>query len=231
MVLTLDIVKLLGDAFHTHYDSWSQEHFSQLLATLQCLFDHGRCFNASLALRTELKSRNFMRFRDNPQRLPHLLEQVTQSCTQLMTACLRLFKEELAVGVCEKSSLVEPIIQRSRTPRPIPPPLTRSSFPLPRISREMVGLFLDVDETSLATTDPFTLEELHAYVSPVIVTFKGLADITTEQFRRYVPWLVPLLSRSILCQERTVRFVVMLVYESQVNPLLLEGGGPGQGQG
>jgi hypothetical protein len=95
----------------------------------------------------------------------------------------------------------------------------------------MVGLFLDVDETSLATTDPFTLEELHAYVSPVIVTFKGLADITTEQFRRYVPWLVPLLSRSILCQERTVRFVVMLVYESQVNPLLLEGGGPGQGQG
>lgn len=113
MVLTLDLVKLLGDAFHTHYDSWSQEHFSQLLATLQCVFDYGRCFNASVALRTELKSRNFMRFRDNPQRLPHLLEQTTQSCSQLMTACLRLFKEELTHGVCEKSSLAEPIIQRS----------------------------------------------------------------------------------------------------------------------
>lgn len=100
-----------------------------------------------------------------------------------------------------------------------------SLLPLsPRISQEMVGLFLDVDETSLATTDPFILEELHAYVSPVIATLKGLADITTEQFRRYTRWVVPLLSRSILCQERTVRFVVMLVYETQVNPLLLEGG-------
>jgi hypothetical protein len=84
----------------------------------------------------------------------------------------------------------------------------------------MIALFLDVDETSLATTDPLLLEELHAYVSPVIVTLKGLAEITSAQFKRFIPWLVPLLSRSVLCQERTVRFIVMLVYESQVNPLL-----------
>jgi hypothetical protein len=84
----------------------------------------------------------------------------------------------------------------------------------------MITLFLEVDETSLATTDALLLEELHAYVSPVIVAFKGLSEITSVQFRRYIPWLVPLLSRSVLCQERTVRFVVMLVYEKQVNPLL-----------
>jgi hypothetical protein len=230
MVLSLDIIKLLGDAFHTHYDSWAQAHLSQLLATMQCLFDHGRCFNASLSLRSELKARNFMRFRDNPQRSPHLLEQVTQSCSQLMTACLRLFKEELIQeSICERSALAEPIIQRSVTPHPgsshRPILFSFPLLPSLRISREMIGLFLDVDETSLATTDSFILEELHAYVSPVIVTFKGLADISAEQFRRYIPWLVPLLSRSILCQERTVRFVVMLVYESQVNPLLLEGWG------
>lgn len=89
-----------------------------------------------------------------------------------------------------------------------------------RVAVEMINLFLDVDETSLASTDPYVIEELHFYVSPIIVTFKGLADITPSQFKRYISWLIPLLSRSVLCQERTVRFVVMLVYETQVNPLM-----------
>lgn len=111
MVLTLDIIKLLGDAFNIHYSAWSLENLSEFLTAMQSCFVYGRCFNANMPLRNELKSRNFMRFRDSPARLPHLFEQVIQSCTQIMISSFRLFKEETS-GRCPKSLLVEPIIQR-----------------------------------------------------------------------------------------------------------------------
>lgn len=112
MVLTLDLVKIIGEAIHYHYKSWSIEQFSDLLTILQCSFDHGRCFNANLQLRSDLKSKGFMRFRDNIQRPPHLIDQVILSCSQILNACFRLFSEEVKNLDYNKSSLVEPIIQR-----------------------------------------------------------------------------------------------------------------------
>jgi hypothetical protein len=114
MVLTLDVIKLLGEAFNTHYHSWSQEQLTELLVTMQSCFDHARCFNANTALRVELKGKSFMRFRDSAQRLPHLRDQATQACAQIMTSCFRLFKEEESEegGGLVKAALVEPIIKR-----------------------------------------------------------------------------------------------------------------------
>jgi hypothetical protein len=113
MVLTLDAIKILGEAFSAHYHSWSREQLIEILVAMQCCFDHARCFNANSLLRTELKAKNFMRFRDSPQRPPHLREQLTQACAQIMTSCFRLFKEEEREGEGSmKADLAEPIIKR-----------------------------------------------------------------------------------------------------------------------
>ena len=113
MVLTLDYVKVMGDILHTHYNSWSMSHLPVLLGTLQCCYDHARCFNADNQLRSQLRVRNFMRFRDNPARLPHLLEQETQSAAQILIFGFKLYAEE-GTGLTGdmKAKLAEPILKR-----------------------------------------------------------------------------------------------------------------------
>jgi hypothetical protein len=110
MVLSLDFIRVIGDTIHTHYCSWSLHQLSSLLDTLQCCFDQARCFNADSSLRTHLRSKSFMRFRDNPSRLPHLLEQETRAAAQIMVICFRLYSEGASDGV--KAKLAEPILKR-----------------------------------------------------------------------------------------------------------------------
>jgi hypothetical protein len=114
MVLSLDYLRLIGDAVMHHYDAWTVVDLSSLLGALQCCFDHARCFNMNMELRSELKRRNFMRFRDNPNRVPHLLEQETLAASQLLLISFKLFAEE-EEGKPEGLSmacLAEPIIKR-----------------------------------------------------------------------------------------------------------------------
>jgi Sec7-like guanine-nucleotide exchange factor len=113
MVLALDFLKGFGEILHAHYDSWSLEDLSLLLGTLQCLYDHSRCFNLDSKLRTHLRSKKFMKFRDNPSRLPHLLEQETRSATQIFVFGFRLFAEEnMDARGTAKAQLVEGILKR-----------------------------------------------------------------------------------------------------------------------
>jgi hypothetical protein len=113
MVLALDFLKGFGEILHAHYDSWSLEDLSLLLGTLQCLYDHARCFNADSKLRTHLRSKKFMKFRDNPSRLPHLLEQETRSAMQIFVFGFRLFAEEnMDTKGTAKAQFVEGILKR-----------------------------------------------------------------------------------------------------------------------
>jgi hypothetical protein len=115
MVLTLDFLRAVGDIIHTHYDSWSLSDISVLLGTLQCCYDHGRCFNGDQKLRTHLKAKKFMRFRDNPSRLPHLLEQETRSAAQILVFGFRLYSEEKGNSFGDgKARHVEGIMKRLR---------------------------------------------------------------------------------------------------------------------
>ena len=113
MVLFLDYVRVMGDVLRRHYRSWSTTHLLVLMGTLQCCYDYARCFNADVALRSQLKAKNFMRFRDNPARLPHLLEQETQAACQILSVAFRLFAEEgESPDGDAKARLAEPIIKR-----------------------------------------------------------------------------------------------------------------------
>ncbi|CAE7432462.1 unnamed protein product, partial [Symbiodinium microadriaticum] len=113
MVLFLDYVRVMGKMLNTHYNSWSGTHLPVLLGTLQCCYDYARCFNADATLRSQLKAKNFMRFRDNPARLPHLLEQETQSAEQILAFAFRLYEEEGESSTGDaKAKLAEPIIKR-----------------------------------------------------------------------------------------------------------------------
>lgn len=113
MVLALDFIRGMGEIIHTHYDSWSLEDLSLLLGTLQCFYDHSRCFNSDLKLRTHLRSKKFMKFRDNPSRLPHLLEQETRSAAQIFLFGYRLYSEEnMNTSGNSRAHLVEAILKR-----------------------------------------------------------------------------------------------------------------------
>jgi hypothetical protein len=113
MVLSLDYIRVMGDLLHSHYDSWTMAHWPVLLGTLQCIFDHARCLNSDVTLRSQLKAKGFMKFRDNPSRLPHLLEQETQSAAQLLAFAFRLYAEEGSGPTGDsKAKFAEPIIKR-----------------------------------------------------------------------------------------------------------------------
>lgn len=113
MVLALDFIRGLGEILHIHYDSWSIDDLSLLLGTLQCFYDHSRCFNSDIKLRTHLRAKKFMKFRDNPSRLPHLLEQETRAAAQIFVFGFRLYAEEnINPHATEKALVFEELLKR-----------------------------------------------------------------------------------------------------------------------
>ncbi|CAE7715413.1 Arfgef2, partial [Symbiodinium microadriaticum] len=202
MVLFLDYVRVMGDMLNTHYNSWSVSQLPVLMGTLQCCYDYARCFNAGVALRSQLKAKNFMRFRDNPARLPHLFEQETQSAAQILAIAFRLYEQEGESPTGDaKARLAEPIIKR--------------------ITLNLSERYMLIDEASLMSSEFFLGEQLAAYAPPLMIAIKGLTDIKPEQFKRNIDWLSCFLSSISLCNDRMIRTCVKLVYEKQVNPLLV----------
>lgn len=204
MVLSLDIIDVIGDMLSAHYSSLRVDHFRQVLGVLQGSYDHARCFNADDELRALLRARNFMRFGDNSARLPHLLEQETKAASQLLAFSLRLYQEETDVKADgkAKSALAEPIIKR--------------------ISLKIMRRYLLIDTLSLTSTDFFIDEQLAIYAPPVMLALDGIASFSAEQFARNIPWILPLLSDISICNNREVRQCVKQVYENQVNTILIK---------
>eukprot|EP00603_Paraphysomonas_imperforata_P014788 CAMPEP_0114481648 /NCGR_PEP_ID=MMETSP0104-20121206/17801_1 /TAXON_ID=37642 ORGANISM="Paraphysomonas imperforata, Strain PA2" /NCGR_SAMPLE_ID=MMETSP0104 /ASSEMBLY_ACC=CAM_ASM_000202 /LENGTH=172 /DNA_ID=CAMNT_0001657261 /DNA_START=10 /DNA_END=528 /DNA_ORIENTATION=+ len=56
MVLSLDIIDVIGDMLSAHYSSLRVDHFRQVLGVLQGSYDHARCFNADDELRALLRA-------------------------------------------------------------------------------------------------------------------------------------------------------------------------------
>ena len=203
MVLSLDIIQVIGDMIESHYKSFAVSHFEQLLGVLQSSYDHARCFNADNELRASLRARNFMRFGDNSARLPHLLEQETRAASQLLLHSFRLYQEEKSGSDgLSKSALAEPIIRR--------------------ISTKIVERFLLIDELSLTSTDFYIDEQLAIYAPPVMLALNGISKFSVEQFGRNVNWVMPLLSNVTICNNRLVRECVKEVYTVQVNTALMK---------
>lgn len=68
----------------------------------------------------------------------------------------------------------------------------------------------------------FPREKHHAYKSPALIVLEGMMDFTHDQFQRNLGWIVPLLSRLIICDDVEVRVCVRQIYQSFVNFLLIK---------
>lgn len=68
----------------------------------------------------------------------------------------------------------------------------------------------------------FARQKHEAYKSPALIVLEGMMDFTHEQFQRNLGWIVPLLSRLIICDDVEVRVCVRQIYQSFVNFLLIK---------
>lgn len=68
----------------------------------------------------------------------------------------------------------------------------------------------------------FAREKHDAYKSPALIVLEGMMDFTHDQFQRNLGWIVPLLSRLIICDDVEVRVCVRQIYQSFVNFLLIK---------
>jgi hypothetical protein len=69
--------------------------------------------------------------------------------------------------------------------------------------------------------------ELHrlrhtAYKSPALIVLEGMLDLTHEQFKMNKSWVVPLLTRVIICDDVEVRLCVRQIFQTFVTFLVMD---------
>jgi hypothetical protein len=101
MVITLDIIKVVGDVVIARFDHFNKEHFYEYLSGLEVLYWHARSFNGDKAIRVNLFRNHFMVFPDDANRYPHLLEQEVFSLSKILEISLAIYsttaRNDLAV--------------------------------------------------------------------------------------------------------------------------------------
>lgn len=115
MVLMLDFINKMANIINVQFSAWTIDNFSRMMQALQASYHHARCFNQDVDLRTKLWWKGFMSFKDNPRRLPHLLEQETSSLLQLSRIALRLYgsaNENPVALAPARSAFAEPLLLR-----------------------------------------------------------------------------------------------------------------------
>lgn len=68
----------------------------------------------------------------------------------------------------------------------------------------------------------FLRQKHDAYKSPTLIVLEGLMDFTHAQFQNNLTWIIPLLSRLVICEDVEVRVCVRQIYQSFVNFLLIK---------
>ena len=94
MVLMLDYIPRISNIIQMQFSSWSLDNLTEMMRCMEAAYHHARCFNNDSDLRSKLQRKGFMRFKTDPQKLPHLLEQETSSLFHILTIAFKLFAEE-----------------------------------------------------------------------------------------------------------------------------------------
>ena len=68
----------------------------------------------------------------------------------------------------------------------------------------------------------FLRQKHQAYKSPALIVLEGIMDFSHTQFQAHISWIVPLLSRLVVCEDLEVRVCVRQIYQSFVNFLLIK---------
>ena len=85
-----------------------------------------------------------------------------------------------------------------------------------RLLTIMFDGYMCVDEEALKSEDTFLSEQLTAYGPPIIISLRGIANMTKLQFKRNALWLTPLLAKIIVCNDRAIRMSVKSIYDGHV---------------
>lgn len=70
--------------------------------------------------------------------------------------------------------------------------------------------------------DEFLRHRHESYKSPTLIVLEGMMDFTHQQVQNNLTWIVPLLSRLIICEDIEVRLCVRQIYQSFINFLLIK---------
>lgn len=104
MVISLDIIEVSRDIFKAYFDSWDLCHFALILSGLETSHWHAKSFNENVRLRSRLAKRRFMVFRDDPSRLPHLLDQEVASAQLILEIVFSMYNSAYDHDLIETSS-------------------------------------------------------------------------------------------------------------------------------
>ncbi|KAJ1434054.1 hypothetical protein B484DRAFT_477107 [Ochromonadaceae sp. CCMP2298] len=236
MVVTLDLVQLTKELLVSPAYHWTIGNYERLLYSLEAVHWHAYCFNESNSLQLQLQQRGFMT-KDSAE-VPHLLDQEVQSLEQLLFTVFRLYchdkhsTPQSGTGVHGSASVAfaEPWVERLSSLV-----LTRYVTHSESIIKKSIAKGEeeeeeeDDDDTVSSGEAPAGLAggaELHqlrhaAYKSPALIVLEGMLDLTHEQFQTNKSWVVPLLTRVIICDDIEVRSCVRQIFQSFVTFLLM----------
>ena len=90
MVVTLDLIQSISVIVEAFLITWEASQIATLLTALHNCHAYAHAFNHSTQLRINLKLAGFMKFPDNSARLPHLLEQESDSLMEILRVTSKL---------------------------------------------------------------------------------------------------------------------------------------------
>jgi hypothetical protein len=181
MIVSLDIIHALSAILQNKECGFSSQNLEALMAALQLSHWHARSFNEDARLSVTLQSMSFMRMPERPLRPPNLLEQEIQTAAAILSIAQLLGKHASSSALAEK--------------------WTRSYA-------EIVFLrYVELD-SSAQHGNPIEDDLINAYKPTVLETLQNLQVLQPVKLRTHEGWVVPLITKLILCNDYEIRFTV-----------------------
>ena len=79
---------------------------------------------------------------------------------------------------------------------------------------------IDALNPSNYSKQSFVVNRHEAYLPVVSIALDGVVKFKSEQFRKNVKWLIPLLSKLIECSDKEVRVIVSKIFNIHITPIL-----------
>lgn len=76
--------------------------------------------------------------------------------------------------------------------------------------------------TEMLKLDTFARQRHDSYKSCAVIVLTNVLEFSSEEFQDNLTWLVPILSRLIICESIDIRLCVREIGTKYVNPLLLK---------
>eukprot|EP01038_Epipyxis_sp_PR26KG_P008429 gene8429-11403_t len=247
MVVSLEIVRIMGEIVNTYSLSWQLKHYSSFLFALEVSHWHAVSFNSSIELRLRLAEAGFMRIRSMSTIYPHLLDQEIISIEHILKIIFRLYNYN---GFDERLVVDDDNDDKDRFSHIDFNKQKAMQFAYPWVERMSCMVFhryLELEETSTDEDDEedddsvnhssavlkghngielnyeaFCSNRHDRYQKSVIIILEAIIAFEETQFNDNMTWLVPVLSRLILCHNKDVRIRVIEIYRRFVNPRLLK---------